>query len=94
MALAKAGDEKGDEEVHSLRTPVNEASKELVDTPVKKTLYVDIGDHAENHEAASLPKQAKPTNPEKLKQEDADFKMNDGEGINGMAVKKKEAEES
>ena len=40
-----------------------------------------------------MPKQAEPMNPEKLKQEDADFEMDDGEGTNVVAVKKKKAED-
>ena len=51
---------------------MKKASKELVDTPVKEAMYFDFDELEESDKAASLTKQAESTNPEKLKQDDAD----------------------
>ena len=74
-------------EATSLCAPVKKASNELVDTSAKEAMIFDFDELEECDKPASLAKQAESTNPEKLKQEDADVEMDDDEGINGVAVK-------
>ena len=75
-------------EATSLCTPVKKVSKEWGDTPVKEAMHFDSDELDESDKAASLTKQAESTTPEKIKQEDADVEMDEGEGINGVTVKK------